>query len=112
MSGSVRSKRNPPSIFGAEAWSSLLSELTDDEQLTRDASSLMDSIGLALLTGLARYAAESAQRRGAKSVEREDVQFALETILPERQKPPPALTPNARHKQRMRLVQQLQEGQD
>jgi Mg-chelatase subunit ChlI len=109
MQAASRPKHGLPSIFAADAWNMLVSELAEGEQLTREGNALMDSLGMTMLMAVARTAVEAAQRRGASAVDREDVQFAYDTILLDRQKPIPARDPSDRHSERMRLIQQFQE---
>jgi hypothetical protein len=76
-----RSDHGSPSLFAADAWSVLLSEFIEGELVTHEASALLDALALSILSEVVRHATEAAQRRGSAAVEREDVQFAYETVL-------------------------------
>jgi len=116
MEGTARTRMAASSIFTANCWQSLLSDLASGERLSPEAEAVLNALGQELFTRVTVQACEAAQRRGQGqgSVTPDDVRFAFDTIFP---KPESAReshrrTPSAAHEARMNQLRQFQQSQE
>jgi histone H3/H4 len=101
----------PRAGFRSDCWSTLLAELSNNEQLSDEATQTLNFLGQKLLISLTQKACSAAQRRESNTVSSEDVRFAAETIHESAQNPTePAPLPG--HQERMEMLREFRESHE
>jgi histone H3/H4 len=98
-------------VFKHDCWAKLISELPDNERLSKEAMRTLNFIGPKLLIALTQESCAAAQRRESNTVTPEDVRFAADSIRGSASPPAPA-PPLEGHKERLEMLKDFREAQE
>jgi hypothetical protein len=91
----------------------MICDLMEGEELTGSADDLLTALAGELLVQLASESSEAAQRRGAKVVGKDDVQFAADSVIASEEVRAKAVhVPFKEHEKRCEALRRFRESED